>query len=85
MPVTTELLGLKARDRITGFNGTITGFVTYISGCNQALITPSLAPDGALREPMWIDEQRLIVDRGPERIVLDNRRAPGFDKQAPKR
>lgn len=31
-------LGQKAKDRITGFAGTITGKVEYITGCNQVLL-----------------------------------------------
>lgn len=78
-------LGTKVIDKITGFTGVVTGYVTYISGCNQALVVPSIGKDGALRSAEWMDEQRLIVDRKTKRISLDNGRNPGFDKSPPVR
>jgi hypothetical protein len=75
-------LGRKVKDKVTGFEGTVTGFVTYITGCNQALVTPKVQKDGSSVDPRWYDEQRLEYV-GVERIVLDNRRTPGADMEAP--
>jgi len=77
-------LGKRYRDVITGFTGVATGHVTYISGCNQVLLAPAVAPDGALRDAQWFDEQRLQPVEG-EAIVLDNGRTPGCDRAAPVR
>lgn len=77
-------LGTKMRDIITGFTGVVTGRAEYISGCNQALVAPPMAADGALRDSQWFDEQRLAhVD--DSLVVLDNGSTPGCDKAAPKR
>ena len=76
-------LGRTYKDKITGFKGIATGFVTYISGCNQAMLAP-LAKDGAFVESQWFDEQRLI-SVGDKIVSLDNGKTPGFDKAAPKR
>lgn len=76
-------LGITARDRITGFQGVVTGKVEYISGCNQCLLTPP-AKDGALVQAEWLDEQRLAPVEA-ERIVLENGATPGFDRPAPRR
>jgi hypothetical protein len=75
-------LGKKYKDKITQFEGICTGYVKYISGCNQALLVPKVLKDGSLPEPVWFDEQRLkkISD---VKIKLDNSKSPGFDKQAP--
>lgn len=81
----TELLGLTLRDRVTGFVGVATGFVTYLSGCNQFLLTPPVTADGAYRDAQWFDQQRLMLLPAEPRIALDNGPTPGFDKQAPKR
>lgn len=78
-------LGATVRDRITGFAGVATGRCTYISGCNQVLVAPSVAPDGAARDSAWFDEQRLDVDPTAGLVVLENGAAPGFDRPAPKR
>lgn len=81
----TEFFGHKVKDKITGFTGIATGFVQYISGCNQILICPGLDKDGKLAESHWFDEQRLLVFPCEDQITLDNGNTPGFDMEAPKR
>ena len=78
-------LGVKAKDKITGFSGTVTGFCQYISGCNQALLIPPVGEKGEHREGHWFDEQRLEVDETVPAVVLDNSKTPGPDKPAPVR
>lgn len=78
-------LGSKATDRITKFTGIVTGYVTYISGCNQVLLAPQIGSDGSSRTPEWFDEQRLLIDTDFVPIKLDNTQNPGPDKAAPKR
>lgn len=78
------MLGHKVKDKITGFEGTVTGYVKYISGCNQCLVVPPVAKDGKMAEASWIDEQRLVV-LSKKPMVLDNSKGNGFDKEAPKR
>lgn len=77
-------LGVKAKDKITGFQGTVVGFCQYLSGCNQALLVPPVKEDGSFAEGHWLDFQRL-EQVGDEVIVLDNGSTPGCDKAAPKR
>jgi len=74
-------LGRSAKDKITGFEGVATGYVQYLTGCHQYLITPRLAPGGNARDAVWFDEQRLTFTG--KAIVLDNGKTPGFDKPAP--
>lgn len=75
-------LGWTAKDKITGFQGVVTGRAEYLTGCNQLLVVPPLGADGSPREPHWYDEQRL--DRiGDDKVTLDNGKTPGFDKAAP--
>lgn len=76
-----DLIGYTVRDRITGFEGVVTGFVVYISGCNQALVVPK-AKDGRMGDGAWIDEQRLETTDA-HRVVLDNSRTPGCDAAPP--
>lgn len=76
-------LGITAKDKITGFEGVVTGICSYISGCSQALLTPPVK-DGAFVEAHWFDLQRLEAQPG-EPVVLDNGETPGFDMPAPKR
>lgn len=83
---TTSLLGRVVTDRITGFSGTVTGVAIYLTGCNQVLVVPKTAEDGALRDSQWFDQQRLTIDDpSAAPVVLDNAATPGPDKEAPKR
>lgn len=79
------VLGDKVRDSITGFAGVVVGYVHYITGCNQALIQPAAGKDGTFKDSVWLDEQRLVVDKKSKRVVLENGANPGFDKAPPKR
>lgn len=71
-------LGAFARDRISTFEGVVTGRATYITGCDQYLLTPTDGKDGR-----WIDEQRLEVDEIIPVIVIDNSNGNGADLAAP--
>lgn len=70
-------LGVKAKDKITGFEGTVTGRCEYLTGCNQVLIVPK-SKDGKAAEGAWFDEQRVEVLKGKP-VVLDNGATPGPD------
>ena len=76
-------LGYSYKDRLTGFTGICTGRVEYLTGCNQALLQPRVSAEGAMRDSVWIVEQRL-VQLADEPVTLDNGKTPGFDKPAPK-
>ncbi len=76
-------LGATYTDRITGFKGMATGYVQYMTGCNQVLLAPKVTGEGAMRDAGWFDEQRLTRDEGVDVLVLDNSETPGFDKPAP--
>ena len=76
-------IGRRVKDRITGFEGVVTGYCEYITGCNQFLVCPTaMKPGGDYVEPRWFDEQRL-VHLGTEVVKLDNSSHPGPDKPAP--
>ena len=51
-------LGQRAKDTITGFQGTITGRSQYMTGCNQYALQPS-ADNGKWVDGQWFDENRL--------------------------
>lgn len=77
-------LGVQAKDKITGFRGTVVGRTEYITGCHQVLLSPPVKADGSHVEGHWYDEQRIeVIDSTP--IVLDNGRTPGCDIPAPVR
>lgn len=76
------IIGRTVKDKITGFQGVVTGRVEYLTGCNQLLVSPSTDKSGALRDPAWFDEQRCEVTKA-KKVVVDNGTSPGFDKAAP--
>lgn len=77
-----NIIGTQVRDKITGFFGTVTGRVEYLTGCNQLLVTPLVRADGSIVDAQWFDEQRC-EPAGSDRIVLDNGENPGFDRAPP--
>lgn len=54
-------LGLKAKDKITGFEGTIDSRAEALNGCHRYYISPPVDKDGKLRDGGWFDEANLIV------------------------
>lgn len=79
------MLGETVQDIVTGFQGVVTGYVQYLTGCNQALVQPRVSEDGAMRESQWIDVQRLTRRSDHPRVVLDNASTSGADREPPKR
>ena len=51
--------GTRARDVVTGFEGTVTGHVSYMTGCDQYILTPRVDKDGKVVDSRWFDELRL--------------------------
>jgi len=52
-------LGVKAKDRITGFEGIVMAKVVYLNGCIQYCLKPPLSKKGELREGEYFDEGQL--------------------------
>jgi hypothetical protein len=55
------ILGQKAKDKITGFEGILTGKCEYLTGCTQYSIQPITKDDGGFIEGRWFDEGRLEI------------------------
>lgn len=70
-----NLLGKKAKDKITGFEGILTAKCSYLTGCDQYGITPPVDKDGKRQEVQWFDEGRIeVIGDGftPESVKADN-------------
>lgn len=74
-------IGDKVRDRITGFEGVITGYVHYISGCDQVLVAPRVKEDGSAISSQWFDDDRVDIVEAQVAKVRDGKR--GSDLEAP--
>lgn len=81
-----DIMGRRGRDRITQFEGVITGYVSYISGCNQVVLQPKVDKDGKVQDPHWYDEQRIeFLDEPANKVRLNNEKGAGFDAPPPNR
>lgn len=57
---TLNMLGLKARDKVTGFRGTITSVSFDLYGCVQIALTPDAKEDQTkLDHGHWFDVHRI--------------------------
>ena len=71
---TNALLGLNAKDKVTGFEGVITTVCFDLYGCIQLALTPfAKKGDQELKASHWFDVARLEVSNVR---VMD---APDFD------
>lgn len=67
IPDSLALLGRKAVDKVTGFEGVISTIGFDVYGCVQAILTPA-AKDGKLLDQGWFDVKRLTVGE----VVMPN-------------
>jgi hypothetical protein len=79
-------LGATVRDRLTGFEGIVTGQAQYLTGCEMALVQPKVkGEDKEWVESRWFDEPRLEVLEGKPAFVAVPPGMEGPDKPAPRR
>ena len=56
-----RMLGLKVKDRVTGYTGIVATIGFDLYGCVQAIVNPGLDEKGDTRDSRWFDVQRLDV------------------------
>ena len=78
-----DVMGMKCEDKITGFVGMATGFVSYLTGCNQVLIQPQVKEDGTMTTAHWFDESRIRVHTKIPKVQFDMGEKPGACDAAP--
>ena len=57
-----DMLGMTAKDQVTGLRGIVTSITFDLYGCIQALVHPGLDADGKPKEQIWLDINRLICE-----------------------
>lgn len=68
-----ELLGLKAKDKITGLEGVIDSVCFDLYGCIQASVKPvKLDDEGKIRDGYWVDVTRLEIKSGKRVMEVPN-------------
>jgi len=63
-----RLLGMRGRDKVTGFEGVITSVGFDLYGCIQFILNPGADKDGKLREQVWFDTNRVEIT-DPMRVM----------------
>lgn len=48
--------GVKAKDKISGFQGIVIGKAQYLTGCDQVCLKPSVDKEGKMQDAHWFDE-----------------------------
>lgn len=78
-----EYLGKKVRDKITGFSGTCTSYVQYITGCDQAVVQPSADKDNKYIEGRYFDINRIEIMSDEPVIEVDTSQHKGACEPPP--
>ena len=77
--------GNKVKDRVTGFEGIITGHSDYMNGCDHYLVQPPVTKEGAFQEAKWFDEADLQLVEEPKVVKTETTRTGGPLLNAPPR
>lgn len=78
-------LGQKAKDKITGFQGTLTGRTQWLTGCDQYCLVPPVDKDGKVGDSVWFDEGRIeILGPGVSAEAVQADRGGGPQRDAPR-
>jgi hypothetical protein len=76
-------LGKEGRDKVTGFQGIITGRSQFLTGCDQYNLVPKVQ-DGKLEPVQWFDEGRIeIVGPGITAASVAGPKPGGPQRDAP--
>lgn len=77
-------LGKKAKDKVTGFEGIITGKINYLYGCSQYGIVPP-ASENKTHDCQWFDEGRIeIIGEGITAAEVKGPKPGGINRDCPK-
>jgi len=77
-------LGKKAKDKVTGLEGIVTGKAVYLYGCTQYCVVP-LAENGKV-EGAWFDEGRIeIIGNGILKEEVIGEKPGGPNRDCPNR
>ncbi len=56
-----NMLGMKVKDRVTGFSGVVSSVAFDLYGCIQAIVNPGADKEGKLMDSCWFDISRLEI------------------------
>lgn len=65
-------LGDQVRDRVTGYQGIVTGVHEYLQGCRRMTVQPPIDDQGKMREAYFFDEPQLDIQQKSVHTVDDS-------------
>jgi len=63
-------LGLKYRDKVTGFVGIAISKVVYMNGCEQYCLKAPIDKDGKLVDGQYFDDVQIELVKEPKKVDL---------------
>jgi len=70
--------GIRVKDQVSGFEGTITARVEYLNGCRQYCVEPKLDKEGKVQDHKYIDEGQLeSIPKKPKKASRKDVEPPG--------
>ncbi len=77
-------LGVKVRDRVSGFEGIAGSRVEYINGCIRYELIPKVDKDGKHVGSCYFDEARLEVVKDEKPVKVEKKSTGGYQDDPPR-
>jgi len=77
-----SLLGLKAKDKVTGFKGVVSCVTFDLYGCIQCCLSPKMDENGKVENGKWVDVTRLIVKPSALPVMTPPNYELGYGEQS---
>tara|TARA_R110000850_G_scaffold277151_1_gene424868 strand:- start:58095 stop:58349 length:255 start_codon:yes stop_codon:yes gene_type:complete len=82
--MSTIRLGVRAKDKITGFTGIVMGKAEWLTGCDQVALKPPVSSDGSMRDASWFDIGAVeYIDEGINAKEVASNKPGGPNKDVP--
>jgi len=77
-------LGVKAKDKVSGFAGIVIGAAQYLTGCNQLCIKSQELHNGEPIDGQWFDEGQVVyIGTGVNKGEVKSKAPGGPQPDAP--
>ncbi len=77
-------LGVKVRDKVSGFEGIAGSRVEYMNGCIRYEVIPKVDKDGKHVDAYYFDEARLEVVKDGKQVKVERKSTGGYQDDPPR-
>ena len=77
-------LGVKVRDKVSGFEGVTGARIEYLNGCVRCELIPPVDKEGKSRESEFYDEARLEVVKDTAPVKVKKSSTGGYQDDPPR-